>query len=184
MEDYVVSLPKFNKGGRPRRDFQSGRSEAYMHTFQLSSQMFRLRTAYNEKEQHAPLSFVPHEWLQQAVSRRNCDWYINPERPQLFEMVDGIALDLKDCHPRYLRKGDLVCISFRINFILGKFFWDTAFVPLEIVRVGAAPTILTVRPNDDGASSGASHEVQNAVLKRGPVKRARLRAGEIFHQGK
>ncbi|KAI9061994.1 hypothetical protein FKP32DRAFT_1574797 [Trametes sanguinea] len=134
FEDHVQANATFNKAKKPRRAWQDGNGD-YMSTFVMSSQVFVRRTrltSHREKD----IDYELHPWIAEVTKGKGA-YFANPDKPKLFELRGDELQPIDECTPPYLRKGDLVWISFSVEFIPGSDAWSTTFVPYEIVRVGA-----------------------------------------------
>ncbi|KAI0324875.1 hypothetical protein GY45DRAFT_1262015 [Cubamyces sp. BRFM 1775] len=136
LEDYVQSIPGFNLGQKKRRTWQDGSTaDKPNSSFVFSSQIFvRRNSATKHREER--ISYDLHPWIAAATGPRS-DYFANPDRPMLYEIHQGELRDIKECSPPYLKKGDLVWVSFTVEFIIGNDAWSMVFVPYEIVRVGS-----------------------------------------------
>ncbi|KAI9056624.1 hypothetical protein FKP32DRAFT_1585545, partial [Trametes sanguinea] len=135
FEDYVQSLDGFNKAQKSRRTWQDGSTANNTNSvYTFMSQVFIKRTPTTRHRERL-ISFELHDWIKQATGP-NSSYFANPDRPMLFELRDGELHDIKTCDPPYLRTGDLLWISFGVEFIIGADIWSSTFVPYEIVRVG------------------------------------------------
>lgn len=94
-----------------------------------------VRRATVSPEVLAQFPYDIHPWIK-AATKDNPNYVANPNRPRMFELVQGTLRDIKDCDPPHLSKGDLVWVSFSVEFLIGGQAWSTNFIPYEIVRVG------------------------------------------------
>lgn len=69
-----------------------------------------------------------------------------------------------------LRYGDLVWISFTVEFIIGAVAWNPTFIPVEVIRVGNVATELVGHRSTPEPAQGAGDAP--------PVRRQRLQAGQ------
>ncbi|KAI1789226.1 hypothetical protein LXA43DRAFT_1096521 [Ganoderma leucocontextum] len=134
FEEYVTNVNKFNPGKKGRREFQNGLS--HTHTFHFSSQMFVKRTAYTRAKE-ASRAYPLHDWIKNAT-KKGMPYFANDEKPVLFEPDNAGGLrPLSEGFPPTLKVGDLVWMSFAVEFFIGNKFWSTNFIPYEFVRVGS-----------------------------------------------
>ncbi|KAI0702106.1 hypothetical protein C8Q76DRAFT_633237 [Earliella scabrosa] len=162
FEDFVKQDSDFNEHGKDRRDWQSGK-EGDDSSFILTSQIFCKRTPYTRAKE-ASLSYPLHEWIAQAT-RKGMEYYANPDRPSIFEPANGELRNIRECEPPYLKVGDMVWMSFTVEFFIGSKYWSTNFIPYEIVRIGKVSTDLLA-------------DLRNfAVDEEDELPRARLEAG-------
>ncbi|KAI0328307.1 hypothetical protein GY45DRAFT_1255183 [Cubamyces sp. BRFM 1775] len=148
FEDYVQGVDGFNRSHKPRRPWQDG-NEAYSHVYVLSAQMFFKRTRYTSRKE-ASVSYTLHPWIEEVRSKT--PYFPNPDRPRLFEPHGNVLRALEESELPHLKTGDLVWISFYVEFIIGVNNWSTTFTPCEVVRVGrvAADLVGDMTPTEDG----------------------------------
>ena len=133
FEEYIVNVNGFNPHQKERREWQNGFGP--LHSFVFSSQMFVKRTTYTRAKE-ASRSYELHPWIA-AATKKGMEYFPNNERPEIFEPDAGGGLrPLSECYPPTLKLGDLVWVSFSVEFFIGGKFWSTSFVPYEFVRVG------------------------------------------------
>ncbi|KAI0359247.1 hypothetical protein OH77DRAFT_1374941, partial [Trametes cingulata] len=131
FEKLATSTKGFNRSKKTRRSWQNGSNTNSPYV--LSSQMFLKRTQFTSRKE-ASVSYPLHPWIANAA--KNTSYFPNPDRPAVFEPLGSRLCDIKDCNPPYLRTGDLVWISFFVEFIIGMNNWSTTFTLYEFVRVG------------------------------------------------
>ena len=130
----MKKVNKFNPSKKERREFQNG--VMHTHTFHLSSQIFIKRTAYTRTKE-ASRTYPLHDWIKNAT-KKGMPFFANDEKPVLFEPDDeGGLRPMSECFPPTLRVGDLVWMSFAVEFFIGNMNWSTNFIPYEFVRVGS-----------------------------------------------
>lgn len=128
----MTGLPDFNVHKRLRRTWQDG-SDSSSSVYQMSGQMFVKRTKFTmlrEKTIQYPL----HPWVEAAS--KTSSYFPNPDRTRFLEPSNGVLVNISECDPPYIRTGDLACISFFVEFIIGLNNWSTTFTPYEVIRVG------------------------------------------------
>ncbi|KAL7281163.1 hypothetical protein ACG7TL_004471 [Trametes sanguinea] len=146
FENYVQTVDGFNKAQKSRRTWQDGKTaEQPNSTYAFTSRVFVRRTP-STRHREAEINFPLHPWIKDATGP-NSAYFANPDRPTVFELRDGRLQDIKDCNPPFLKSGNLIWISFGVEFIIGSDLWSTSFVPFEIIRVA------TVSPDLIGDSS-------------------------------
>ncbi|KAI9069261.1 hypothetical protein FKP32DRAFT_1560176, partial [Trametes sanguinea] len=156
FEDYVQSISAFNKGQKNRRTWQDGSTANQPNSaFAFTSRVFVRRTS-STRHLEAQIKFPLHEWIKDATGP-NSAYFANPDRPTVFELRDGELHDIKQCDPPFLKSGDLIWISFGVEFIIGTDLWSTSFVPFEIIRVAS------VSPDLIGDSSERSLVTEDAA---------------------
>lgn len=65
-------------------------------------------------------------------------FFANDEKPVLFEPdEEGGLRPLSESFPPTLKVGDLVWMSFSVEFFIGNMYWSTNFIPYEFVRIGS-----------------------------------------------
>ncbi|KAI1785503.1 hypothetical protein LXA43DRAFT_1065835 [Ganoderma leucocontextum] len=126
FEEYVMNANKFNPGKKGRREFQNGLG--YTQTFHLSSQIFVKRSAYTRTKE-ASRTYPLHDWIKNGTKKDE----------------EGGLRPLSEGFPPTLKVGDLVWMSFSVEFFIGNMFWSTNFIPYEIVRIGSVA--LELLPN-------------------------------------
>ncbi|KAI0716618.1 hypothetical protein C8Q76DRAFT_616577, partial [Earliella scabrosa] len=164
LEGLVSSRPGFNKGNKPRREWQQG-GEGYGQSFVFSSQLF-VKSWKRTRNGSGELPYDLHPWIAEAIA--DTDWRPNPDRPSIFDCVDGRLVSINEAQPPYLKRYDLVWISFFVQFIVGQNAWSPTFTPLEIIRVGTVPEELI-----------DVQDTESAYVEEVEPKR-RLKAGDTF----
>ncbi|KAH9854422.1 hypothetical protein C2E23DRAFT_713065, partial [Lenzites betulinus] len=134
FEQFVAKADGFNRTGKKRRPWQD--SATPTSSFVMSSQIFTRRPGGSARKD-VQVPYTVHPWIQEAV-KKDPNYMPNPARPKMFELSEGALVAIKDCDPPYIAKGDVVWISFAVEFIVGASSWSTTFIPYEIVRVGTA----------------------------------------------
>lgn len=125
--------------------------------------MFIRRSARTLKRERG-LEYELHPWIAEATSPGKA-FFANPDRPRVFALVGGALCNIGHCTPPALQYGDLVWISFTVEFIVGTHAWNPNFTPVEIIRVGSViPELVGV----EGLTGDAS------------PPRQRLQAGQTF----
>ncbi|OJT09727.1 hypothetical protein TRAPUB_13795 [Trametes pubescens] len=162
FERFIVAQKDFNRANRKRRQWQLGLGN-YDNTYIFSAPMFARRAAYPRSAQHS-VEYQVHPWLAAATEDPDGAFFPHPERPRILEAAHGEFHNISGCVPPMLQRGDLVWISFYVEFIIGGHSWNPNFVPVEIVRVGTVASHLV----------GASDEPPT------PPKRQTLQAGQTF----
>ncbi|EIW53402.1 uncharacterized protein TRAVEDRAFT_23774 [Trametes versicolor FP-101664 SS1] len=136
FEEYVKGVDGFNKAQKQRRSWQDGSgADKPNSSFVFNSQIFVKRNA-TTKYREAQIEYELHPWIKKVTSVPGCEYFANPDRPALFELHQGTLRNIKECSPPYIKKGDLVWLSFSAEYIIGGEAWSTTFVPYEIIRVG------------------------------------------------
>ncbi|KAH9846251.1 hypothetical protein C2E23DRAFT_702152, partial [Lenzites betulinus] len=140
FEQQICKLADFNRTQKPRRKWQEGEG-AYDATYIFVAQVFVRRGYYTWKKE-LMLSYELHPWIQDATASGK-QYFANPNRPEVFEVVDGQLRSISECAPPGLMYGDMIWISFIVEFIVSSNAWHPNFVPVEIVRVGrVAPDLV------------------------------------------
>ena len=121
------------------------------------------------KQREASIKYPLHDWIAQAT-RRGMDYFPNPDRPSIFEPAGNELRDISQCEPPYLKVGDMVWISFSVEFFIGSKYWSTNLIPYEIVRVARVSTDLL-------------GEIRSLDLGEEEAPRERLEAGLKFTPG-
>ena len=129
LERFMVKRKDFNRDGTPRRRWQDG-DQDHQAYFIFSSQVFTKRTMYSWNQEHSH-RFQVHPWLQEVSKKSN--YFVNPNRPQFFELRNTKLVPLSECIPPYPQVGDLFWVSHCIQWVMGK-MWKTFFTPVEWVR--------------------------------------------------
>ncbi|KAI0713868.1 hypothetical protein C8Q76DRAFT_619845, partial [Earliella scabrosa] len=164
FETVFVGATGFNKANKPRRNWQLGR-EPYTRSFTFTSQIFQKVNKNTGGNLSEPYRL--HPWV--ANIAKSSDWMPNPERPGVYDLTNSKLLDILDANPPYIRRDDLVWMSFRIRVIFGSDSWFPAFIPVDVVRVDVVPSPL--RELRD--------EALGQVVEVAPVKRS-LKAGGTY----
>ncbi|KAI9063712.1 hypothetical protein FKP32DRAFT_1571416 [Trametes sanguinea] len=138
VEEYIVQVKGFNRSKKPRRPWQDG-SENNTSVYIMGSQIFFKRTKSTSRRE-ASVKYKLHPWIEKAA--KQSAWFPNPDRPIVLEPCNGVLRDINDSVPPYLRTGDLVWISFFVEFVIGINHWSTTFSPREIIRVGTVSSDL------------------------------------------
>ncbi|KAI9069789.1 hypothetical protein FKP32DRAFT_1559045 [Trametes sanguinea] len=174
LEEYVTAQPNFNRMKKPRRKWQEGEG-SYDSTYIFVSPVFIRRGVYTWKRERL-ISYALHPWIQDATGPGS-QFFANPDRPRVFEAVGGVLHDIAGCVPSSLQFGDLVWISFTVDFAVGGAAWNPNFKPVEIVRVGSVATSL-IGMNALSYEPSAGEPVREASP---PLpRRNRLRVGQQF----
>ncbi|KAI0350510.1 hypothetical protein OH77DRAFT_1430978, partial [Trametes cingulata] len=143
FEKYVQEGTGFNRSKKQRRAWQNG-SDAKQTVYVLSSQMFFKRTPFTSRKE-ASISYPLHPWIEEAM--KNTPYFANPDRPSILELQGDQLVDITKCDPPALAPGDLVWISFSVEFVIGVNFWNTTFTPYEIIRIGTVtPDVVGMAP--------------------------------------
>lgn len=117
-------------------------------------------TSHRERD----ISYNLHPWIAAATGPKS-GFFANPDKPKIFELCNDELRAIEECSPPYIKKGDLVWMSFSVVFIIGTDAWSTTCVPFEIVRVGTvSPDLLGISGSSGG---GTEVEVPRAQLKAG-----------------
>ncbi|KAH9848706.1 hypothetical protein C2E23DRAFT_738930 [Lenzites betulinus] len=166
FEEYVAGVQGFNKAQKKRRPWQDGTTaEKPNSMFVFNSQVFVKRNqATKHREAHIPYEL--HDWIKAVtVDSPRSEYFANPDRPALLEPQQGQLCSIKKSSPPAMQKGDLVWMSFSVQFIIGSDTWSTTFVPYEIVRVGTVAQDLVGEPD------------RPAAIVEAAVPRGRLQVG-------
>ncbi|PIL33119.1 hypothetical protein GSI_04568 [Ganoderma sinense ZZ0214-1] len=154
FEKHITSNDKFNPSKKERRNWQDG-NDPDRSMFSFTSQIFLKRSAYT-KQKEANISYTLHHWIREAT-KKGSQFFANDERPEVFESDEDLKLrSLAENGLRPLKPGDLVWLSFSVEFFIGGKFWVTNFIPYEFVRVGTVSTDLLgdIRSNDPEEVAG------------------------------
>ncbi|KAI0661157.1 hypothetical protein C8Q70DRAFT_911754 [Cubamyces menziesii] len=134
FEDYIQRIPGFNKAQKNRRTWQDGSvADGPASSYVFTSQVF-MKRAPTTQHREADISYQLHDWIKAATGPKS-SYFANPDRPEVFDLCEGELRSIKAATPPYLRGGDLVWISFSVEFVIGLDLWHTSLVPLEIIRV-------------------------------------------------
>lgn len=147
LENLVLNDPEFIKAveTKPRRGWQRGDSPREV-TFTYTAQVFVRPFGYDmEKLKNPPYDL--HPWVRDVVVPKNQsavaqDFYANPFRPEIWDCRTGVMTRIKNASPPFLQKGDIVWISFHVEFIIGANTWVPQFTPRHIIRVADMPSLL------------------------------------------
>ncbi|KAI9058544.1 hypothetical protein FKP32DRAFT_1582114, partial [Trametes sanguinea] len=168
FEAHVSQKEGFNRTRKPRRKWQEG-GGSFDTTYIFTAPVFARRGPWH-KERRIPYD-VPSP-IRKATENPKVPFYANPDRPQIFEAINGSLHDIATCDPPALQYGDLVWISFAVEFIVGSTAWHPNFTPVEIVRVG------TVAPHLVGSNAALEGVNGRPVPSMDP--RQRLQVGQAF----
>lgn len=84
----------------------------------MSAQIFSKRSRYSGKRE-ASIKYPLHPWITEATKKPSV-YYANPDRPKIFQAVHGALQNITESgQPPYLKTGDLVWLSFSVEFIIG-----------------------------------------------------------------
>lgn len=145
---------------KPRRPWQNGHDNTGRGRFIMSAPMFIRRIGGRTATVRYPL----HAWVEEATRGNRTSWSPSPERPQIFDCVNGKLRPMwKGDGPRLLR-GNIVWMTFRIFFVLGSQNWWPDFVPIDIVRVGNMPGYM-LGIHDDVVSFNAPQSLAQGTVE-------------------
>ncbi|KAH9848481.1 hypothetical protein C2E23DRAFT_739683 [Lenzites betulinus] len=170
FEKQICKTDGFNRTQKPRRKWQEGEG-SYDATYIFVAQMFVRRGFYTWKKE-LTLVYELHPWIREATAQGK-QFFANPDRPEVFKVVDGQLRPISECTPPGLLYGDLLWISFVVEFIVSSNAWNPNFIPVEIVRVGRVSPDLVLAKSSPGAD--AESESNDVAL---PTRRQRLQAGQ------
>ena len=140
FEEYITGFKSFNEHQKPRREWQNGQ-EGKTSAYILSSQMFAKRTFYTRKKEK-DIKYPLHEWVEEAT-KPGSEYFPNPDKPVLLFPRNGELRPIEESDVPSIKLGDLVWLSFQVEFFIGAQFWGTTFIPREIVRVArVSPELL------------------------------------------
>ncbi|KAH9854467.1 hypothetical protein C2E23DRAFT_726756, partial [Lenzites betulinus] len=139
FETHINAQPNFNRGRKSRRKWQEGEG-SFDSTYIFVAPLF-VRRGTPAAKREPFISYELHPWIRE-VSASGKQFCANPDRPQVFEVVDGTLQDIAKGSRPELKYGDLVWMSFMVEFIVGANAWNPNFVPVEIIRVGSVATEL------------------------------------------
>ena len=144
--------PEFNPTPKPRRSWQKG-DGGHDVTFTFSAQIFVRPFGYDMAKLKNP-PYELHPWVRDVVEPKDGstpsqqEYWPNPYRPEIWDCTTGRMLRIQNASPPFMRKGDIVWVSFHVEIIIGKKTWAPQFVPRHFIRVGAVPSELVDSPND------------------------------------
>ena len=125
----MASLPEFNVGKLPRREYLSGREEKYRSRFWMQTPIF-LRRGPREERAAPPVHL--HEWVKQ-IHKDSSVFKANPDRPRIW-LKDGDDIKpIAERTPPTLLRGDIVALSFTVTYHLTSVNWFAQFHPAEII---------------------------------------------------
>ncbi len=168
----MATQPGFNKGNKHRRQWQLG-DGPFDTTYLFSASIFLRRAVAKHRERPPP--YTLHPWIAQAMAEPNGQFFPNPDLPLFFEAAHGELFKIADCVPAAIQNGDLVWISFTVEFIIGGKAWNPNFVPVDIVRVGTVASHLVGTAVDKVPASAGSSAPQPS--------RTYLQPGQKFTMG-
>ena len=110
--------------------------------------------------------YVLHPWVQEVVQPKagKQDYYANPYRPEIWDCTTGTMIRIDKATPSSLQKGDIVWMSFYVEFIIGQQTWATQLTPRHLIRVGTIPSIL-IDTTDEG--DAAPEQEPDYAIKEG-----------------
>ena len=151
FEELVVKETAFNKSCKPRRNWQKG-DNGYDDTFTFSAQVFVRPYAYDVNRLKNP-PYPLHPWVREVVQPTSGkqEYYANPYRPEVWDCSTGTMTRIDKANPPSLQKGDIVWMSFHVEFIIGMQTWSTQLTPRHIIRVGRMPGVLLTNMADGNA---------------------------------
>ena len=169
LETAIQSCAGFNKSSKGRRSWQ--RSDGpYKRTFTLSASIFVRPYNYNLSQLlHPPYKL--HPWIAEAVAPdekgQQPEYYPNPHRPEVFDCVTGTLKKIGDTEISPLKTGDIVWISFSVEFVITKDHWYPSFVPKDIIRVSAVPEVVLLLIQGGRSNFAAEDETEYRRLEVG-----------------
>jgi hypothetical protein len=102
----------------------------------VNSQIFAVKTPFNTKGGKWETPYEVHPWIAEACKKNQSTWIPNPTRVQFFDAQAGVLERMETCAEPGLVRGDLVKMSFRFVFTIGRTYWHSAIRPMQIIRVG------------------------------------------------
>uniref|UniRef100_A0A8H8CFA2 Uncharacterized protein n=1 Tax=Psilocybe cubensis TaxID=181762 RepID=A0A8H8CFA2_PSICU len=141
FEDHVCRQPGFNKGNRPRRPWQNGRSSTNRDKYIINTRVFANRSAFNTKEGgEYKVPYEVHPWLKEGITRfPEAHQIPNPDRPKYFEFTENRISSLADSNEPTFKQGDIIWMTFKLGFVVTGGYWWPEIIPIEFVRVGKLP---------------------------------------------
>ena len=127
-----MTLKTFNDHNKPRHEWQSG-LEGKTSAYIFSSQIFAKRTVFTRKKEKE-IQYPLHEWIREAT-QPGSEFCPNPDKPVFLFPRGGELRPLEESSVPNIKLGDLVWMSFHVEFFIGSQYWGTTFIPREIVRV-------------------------------------------------
>ncbi|PPQ81644.1 hypothetical protein CVT26_013895 [Gymnopilus dilepis] len=150
LEAFVTSHTNFNKAGRKRRGWQSGRDPSLRSKYVVGAKVFSRRTPLNAKDTNTAdgsefnVPYEIHPWLLEGLNNYPELFQVpNPQRPMYYDFANGIAKKLEDTNEPTFEKNDIVRVVFTVSFVVGTKGWYTEITPVEFTRVGKIPEALT-----------------------------------------
>ncbi|KAF6758166.1 hypothetical protein DFP72DRAFT_845133 [Ephemerocybe angulata] len=138
LETWVQGIPEFNKAKRARSNWMTPAyiAESSRHT--VSIPVFQRKNAFNCKDGKYEVPYEVHPWIAEASVPNNQHWIPNPSIVRVLERgVDDTLVDvLLESETPALKSGDLVKMTFKVNFAVGPSSWTSNYMPVQIIRVG------------------------------------------------
>jgi len=160
----------FNPRSKPRNPWQAPPQIHETLRYAVSSQIFQKRNAFNSRNDVFAVDYPVHPWIEQASIPHNPQWFPNPNFVQVLNLnSDGVLENLASSSDGQLQPADMVKITFRIAFNVGKTAWNVTLVPIQIIRTGRLDP-------DEMASSLQSEDYRPNAMHKVGQKFSRLRS--------
>ena len=132
----------FNSAKVPRGQWMKPSWIASNRRFVMNSQLFAVRTPFNSAECEYEVPYKVHPWVKSACVPNNSTWIPNPYRVRFYDGVSGTLEELDDSSLHQLEPGDVVKITFKMVFTVGRQYWQPSIRPLQVTRVGQVSTTM------------------------------------------
>ncbi|KAF6742110.1 hypothetical protein DFP72DRAFT_1109714 [Ephemerocybe angulata] len=138
FETWVKGIPDFNKVKRERSKWMTPSYIADSSRHTVSIPIFQRKTAFNCKDGKYEVPYDVNPWIAEASFPHNQQWIPNPAIVRVLELGnDETLIDvLKSSDDPSLSSGDLVKMTFKVNFAVGPSSWTSNYMPIQIIRVG------------------------------------------------
>ncbi|KAH6893770.1 hypothetical protein BKA70DRAFT_1044550, partial [Coprinopsis sp. MPI-PUGE-AT-0042] len=137
IESLAENNPTFNRYKKPKYMWQKPTDTNTNGRYIFSARVFSKRTSRNcSDDGRYHVHYRVPQWVANASAPHNNSWIPNEDRPRYLDCTGDKFKQILQCDPPSFEKGDIVWVSFIVNFTMEIKSWRASVVPLEFVRVG------------------------------------------------
>ncbi|KAF6744351.1 hypothetical protein DFP72DRAFT_1078729 [Ephemerocybe angulata] len=144
LEEWGKTKGGFNTESKSRNPWNSPLAVATQNRFTISSSLFQKRTGFNVTDDKYVVDYDVHPWIAQACVPHNPAWIPNPSLARfLHRKPNDVLVDILGSSNPKLVPGDMVVATFKITFSAAGSYWQMAFMPIQVIRMGQiSPQVL------------------------------------------